>query len=96
VEALAIGLPAILTEVPGLVDLRAHFPGLVYAEPNAQGLAAALAAGLSMTKAQRERLSKEYRRTASKHYSADRGVNEYGAVYASVLGRKARQESVST
>lgn len=88
VEALSVGLPAILAEVAGLIDLRAHFPELIYAPPDAEGLAAALRDSLPRALAQRERLTREYRCTALKYYSAERGVSEYCAVYAAVLGRE--------
>lgn len=94
VEALSVGLPAILAEVSGLLDLRAHFPGLMYAPPHAEGLATAMRASLSLAGAHRDKSAREYRSTALKYYSVERGVAEYAAAYASILGRELRQESI--
>jgi glycosyltransferase involved in cell wall biosynthesis len=42
-EAVAVELPAVLADVPGLRDLRAHVPGAWWVEPRPQAIAAALA-----------------------------------------------------
>ena len=41
-EAMSAGLPAILTDVDGLRDLRPTFPGLLFAQPTAASLAEVL------------------------------------------------------
>lgn len=87
VEALSIGLPAILTEVSGLIDFRAYFPGLIYATPDADGLAVALRTSFSIDSVQRKLIAREYRHTALKYFSPERGVAEYCAAYSSLLGR---------
>lgn len=93
VEALSVGLPAILSEVSGLLDLRAHFPGLIYAPAHADGFATALRTAVSIAGVQRDRCVQEYRSSALKYYSAERGVAEYAATYASILGRELQQVS---
>lgn len=93
VEALSVGLPAILSEVSGLLDLRAYFPGLIYTPPHAEGFTTALRTAVSIAGMHRDRYRQEYRYTALKYYSAERGVAEYAATYASILGRELQQAS---
>lgn len=41
-EAFAVGLPALLADVPGLADIRQYLGDVSYCEPSAEGIAAAL------------------------------------------------------
>ena len=83
-EAIAVGLPALLTEVPGLVDFRQYLEDIHYCEPSADGIAAALqpllqkGAGLEAGRAAR---------SAAIHqaFGAKRGVLAYSDLYSRVM-----------
>ena len=79
-----MGLPALLTDVPGLEDLRAHFPSLVYCTPDEQGLEQALRAllaqGAEGLQARRSAAGR-YPAIVQRNFSAERGAREYGAIY---------------
>lgn len=81
IEALATGLPGVLTDVAGLEDFRAIFPNLLYCEPTADALAQRLAELCAMTPAQRRALSQSYPQQAHRAFSPERGVAEYVAIY---------------
>ncbi|GBL45102.1 glycosyltransferase [Sulfuriferula multivorans] len=83
-EAFAVGLPALLTEVPGLVDFRQYLEDVSYCEPSAGGIAAVLrhllqkGAGLD---------GRGAARSAAIHqaFGARRGVLAYSALYSRVI-----------
>lgn len=83
-EAFAVGLPALLTEVPGLVDFRQYLADVSYCDPSADGIAMALrsllqkGAGLDDGAAAR---------SAAVHqtFGARRGVLAYSALYSRVM-----------
>lgn len=84
-EALAMGLPALLADVPGLADVRQYVDGVSYSAPDAAGLAAALrqamARGPGLDPAGPAR-------SAAVHgaFGTARGVREYCRVYAELCG----------
>jgi len=80
-EAMAAGLPAILTDVDGLCDLRPSFPGLVYAEPTAASLAEALLAFLSRAPASWRAMAAEHPATVRRDYGVESGVGAYVRLY---------------
>lgn len=85
-EALAMGMPAILADVPGLADLRTWFPGLTYCSPDATGIEAALRQCLAMDGAALRDSASQYPSIACLAFSPQRGAREYAAIYRS-LGR---------
>lgn len=84
-EALAMGLPALLADVPGLADVRQYVDGVSYSAPDAASLAAALqqamARGPGLDAAGPAR-------SAAVHgtFGTARGVRDYCRVYAELLG----------
>lgn len=84
-EALAMGLPALLADVPGLADVRQYVDGVSYSAPDAESLSAALrqamARGPGLDPAGPAR-------SAAVHgaFGAARGVRDYCRVYAELLG----------
>lgn len=80
-EALGTGLPALLAESPGLVDLRGRFEGLTYAPPQrdafAQALGALLHRGREDDPARRQRTA----RVAREQFGIERGVRAYLDLY---------------
>lgn len=81
VEALATGLPALLTNVAGLRDFRAQYDGLWYAEPDASSLHAALEEMLAVTSEQRRVRARDYPAISARLYGIERGVASYLDVY---------------
>ena len=84
-EALGVGLPALLAEVPGLVDIRRYLEDVSYCKPSVDGIAAALqpllrkgVVGLDAGRAAR---------SAAIHqaFGAKRGVLAYSTLYFEVM-----------
>jgi glycosyltransferase involved in cell wall biosynthesis len=82
-EALGVGLPALLTRVNGLRDLESLFPGLIYAKPEPQAIAGALREFCKLDIRERANIASEYPRLIQEKFSAARGVREYCHVYRS-------------
>lgn len=81
VEALACGLPAIFTDVLGLKDLRKTYPGLLYCDTSAAGIAHSVACLFEMSSASRYDLSAKYAELSSTHFGVKRGVTDYLQLY---------------
>jgi glycosyltransferase involved in cell wall biosynthesis len=80
-EAMATGLPGILADSPGLRDLRPLFPGVVWAEPSAGPLAAALLEFVSLDPEARRRLSRNHPAIVRREYDMQAGVDSYMRIY---------------
>lgn len=89
VEALGVGLPALLADVPGLRDLKPLIPKLLYAEPDPEALAQALRKFCSLTPAERVNISSEYPKLIQEKFSVARGVREYCDIYNLASGNPA-------
>lgn len=87
-EAMATGLPAILSDVPGLRDLRPVFPGILWAEPSAASLAQALLDFTSQAGEAIRRAAREHPAIARREYDAHAGVNAYVRVYRGISGAR--------
>lgn len=81
IEALAMGLPAIFTEVPGLRDFRADFDGLYYSSPEVTSLLEALTVLLSESRETCLLRAKLYPEVTKRLYGVNRGVAGYIEVY---------------
>jgi glycosyltransferase involved in cell wall biosynthesis len=83
-EALAVGLPALLTEVPGLVDFRQYLEDIHYCKPNADSIAVALqflqrkGVGLDAGHVARSAVIHQA-------FGAGRGVLAYSALYSKIM-----------
>lgn len=86
VEALATGLPALLTDVPGLSDLREYLPDLIYCAPEVDAIAAALGpllvAGVGVNTGVARRS-----RTMHDLLGAAGGARAYSELYAQITGQ---------
>jgi glycosyltransferase involved in cell wall biosynthesis len=82
-EALATGLPALLTEVPGLVDFRHYLDDVHYCQPNPESLAAALRPLLQ----QNDLETGAGERSTAIHnaFGARRGVLAYSNLYITLM-----------
>lgn len=85
-EALGVGLPALLSDVDGLRDLKPLFPGLIYAETDAKSLAQALREFCKLDLNERAAIASEYPRMVQEKFSVARGVKEYCEIYHSCRG----------
>jgi glycosyltransferase involved in cell wall biosynthesis len=83
-EALACGLPALLTEVPGLVDFRELDSGLVYAEPTAESLARSLESLLARSRLELRSESFASEETVKSSFGLEAGVERYVQLYRGV------------
>jgi len=93
-EALGVGLPALLARVNGLRDLGPLFPGLIFAEPECDALASALRGFSALDPAQRHGLSADYSERVQTGFRPARGVREYVAVYEAALQSRASRDGV--
>jgi len=80
-EAMASALPAVLTDVEGLRDLGALFPGVRYAAPDAASLASALEAFTAEDPEARRRVAARHPDMARQHFDLQAGVDAYVRVY---------------
>lgn len=80
-EALSVGLPALLAHVKGLRDLEPLFPGLFYAAPEPEALAQALRAFSGLTSKERANISSHYAEVVRQKFGVARGVSEYCNIY---------------
>lgn len=81
IEAMAVGLPIIATDVPGLRDFREQFNGIIYATPEADSLSDALVKLIGLTTEERRELSRDYPLVARHSYGIETGVKKYLNVY---------------
>jgi glycosyltransferase involved in cell wall biosynthesis len=81
VEALAVGLPTVLSDVPGLRDFRRYFDNLYYVDPTPTAIAAAVEAIRDLSENARRRLAADYSRSASTVFGMARGVAQYARLY---------------
>lgn len=81
VEALSMGVPALLADVDGLRDLRDLIPHLIYAEPNANSLATALEQFCASPAQTWRSRTEPYPGLVAELFGVERGVREYVDVY---------------
>jgi len=80
-EALATGLPALLTKVTGLADLQQHFNGLFYCEPNAVSLTHQLTSIINMPSTALRSITGNNAVMAEQLFGIERGLSAYVALY---------------
>jgi glycosyltransferase involved in cell wall biosynthesis len=87
IEALAVGLPAVLGDCAGLRDLSGIFPSVRYATPCGPALADTLEAMLSAESMLAPAQVEAQVRACRQWFDPARGAREYAQVYRSVLDR---------
>jgi glycosyltransferase involved in cell wall biosynthesis len=80
-EALAVGLPAILADVLGLCDFRNYFPNLIYVAPRADSLASAFAELAKSNSEHRREITRDYPRICREGFGMEVGVAKYADLY---------------
>jgi glycosyltransferase involved in cell wall biosynthesis len=86
-EALALGMPVLLADTPGLRDLRPDFPSIRYCEPSAGSLADALLEFLVGDTATRESLNEQVK-TCRRIFDPRRGAEQYAQIYRGMERQK--------
>lgn len=86
-EALAVGLPCLMADVPGLRDFDRWFPNIRYASPNSDAIRVALEGLLSVLPQQRGTLTAGAPETAHREFSIEARVEDYRRLYAECVGR---------
>lgn len=81
IEAIACGLPALLTDVPGLADFSALFQGLTYAKSNPESIGAVLSELMSLTPEQLKQNCAHNAQQAELIFGIKRGLSAYVHVY---------------
>ncbi len=80
-EAFAVGLPAILSDVSGLRDFAAQYPGIYYSEPVASSIADAILKLGKLDNQRRLALTRDYPRISREEFGVDKGVRQYAELY---------------
>ena len=80
-EAVGSGVPCILSDVRGLCDLRAWFPGVIYCQTDAPSIAQALTKAMSLSPAARADLVAGQAAQASERFGIDQGASGYSRLY---------------
>jgi len=86
IEAIAAGLPALMTKVPGLVDFKTIFNGLFYCEQNAEAIAAALTEIILTDSKILHKECAENSKIAEQRFGILRGLANYVAEYKNTAG----------
>lgn len=94
-EALGVGLPAILSDVTGLWDLKG-LPGTFWAKPQAESLAEGIRQIAAMHEAERTSVGQQASREVKRRYGIERGIRAYVKVYENLIKKsKAKQNGIS-
>jgi len=80
-EAMGAGLPAILADVPGLRDFREICEGIIWIEPTAEAVSAALRKISDMPPQARRDLGVQLSRSARNAFPIERGARMYADLY---------------
>lgn len=80
-EAIATGLPVLLSKVPGLRDLDGIFNGLFYCEPNTDAIVAALTDIIKINKVQLQNKLSDNPTIAEKKFGIQSGFGSYVDLY---------------
>lgn len=82
-EAFAVGLPAILSDVSGLRDFGIQFSGIRYAEPSAAPIANTILELAKLEPLERKQITRDYPRISSQEFGIANGVTQYAQLYRS-------------
>lgn len=81
IEAMATGLPAILSDRPGLADFRALAPEIRYCEPSASGIIQQVRALAVLPEAARRGIGDSLAQAMRRHFSTGSGIRQYLDLY---------------
>jgi len=81
IEAMATGLPAILSDRPGLADFRAMAAEIRYCEPDAAGIAGQISALAALSEGERQQIGEGLHQAMRRHFRIDNGIRAYLDIY---------------
>lgn len=81
VEAMATGLPAILSDVEALCDFKEHIPGIEYINPTPQEIADAMIKLAQLPASERRRIGTTIAAATKEHYGLESGAVGYMQLY---------------
>lgn len=84
-EAIATGLPAVLSDVGGLSDFRDHFRGIIYVQPTPESIASGLRAVQCLSAEERRSNAAHDERSARETFSVEAGTAAYARVYRGAI-----------
>ena len=84
IEAMACGVPTVLTKAPGLTDIMNNINGVVGVDSNAENLVAGIEEILNMNHDERIKLGRNLSKQTSTKFSMKRGVNAYINFYLNI------------
>jgi len=84
-EAMAHGLPCIVTDIAGNNDMIRHLENGLLVQPGDENALAAAIALLAANQELRKRLGQKATRTVEEKYSLDSAANQYMALYANLI-----------
>jgi glycosyltransferase involved in cell wall biosynthesis len=83
-EALGVGLPAVLSDVTGLWDLKG-IPCTFWAKPEAESIAERIRQVAAMHEAERASVGQQASREVKRRYGIERGIRAYVEVYENLI-----------
>jgi glycosyltransferase involved in cell wall biosynthesis len=87
VEAMASGLPAILSDVEALCDFKEHIPNIEYIDPTPQEIASAMIRLSRLSISDRRRLGSQIAQATQINYGLESGAVEYMKLYKELLSK---------
>jgi glycosyltransferase involved in cell wall biosynthesis len=81
IEALAVGLPAVLADVVGLRDFKKYYGNICYTQPNPQALCAAISKTAMLNPIERRAMAQEYSEISKREFGIAHGVSSYVELY---------------
>lgn len=84
IEALASGVLLLLSDVPGLRDLRENYKGIIYCDPSPESIAASLRQLVHMSPEQRRLAVEGQAASARQRFGIGQGVRGYTELYRGI------------
>lgn len=81
VEAMATGVPAVLSNVEALSDFRDRVAGILYVEPNPTAIASAMVTMCGLSNDQRRSLGRRQAEAVRENYGLSNGPKKYAELY---------------
>lgn len=88
VEAMAMGLPVLGSDVAGIKDVLKAFPNLLFPASNSEALAKKIQMLYKTPIDERQLLGSELRAYTEQHFSLEQFIKSHEALYTDILGKK--------